>query len=1107
MPHSTIYKYKDKKIKNTKMSKNKYDVTKYTDNELFSLMNLDKPCDEELEDQINAYLQKYEDNDELYDFFTNIYNHFFAEEKDVEEGFENINVVSTKEVLDETFIEPSFSNMIVPSTSTIQNKVDIGNNVEGIETNGNRKDKKELVLNPYLKTVKRLICIDSQFRDTAVYPHSTHFTFELSDTLLDVISLKLYSVQIPYSWYTVNNDFGSNFFYIKGNSPGIDQGYHDYQILIQPGNYEAQEFVTYINASFQYNAFIHSDINFGTSNVSFNSINSKLTTTIDITQIYNETNYQLLFPTFPSFLIDTVTSIPQLLGFSQNQYSPCTIFSNVALNPFLFPNRNFTLTLKNNFITLYLYQSSISNTLVDNFSTSNIKNTITIVSSLLPGIYSCQTIIENYQTMISNNMYLDLSKSKIIYNTEVNKYQITIIVNRLKVTNGKNMKCALSFGLDNDNPLWTGTNSLFQFNYQSIYEINNIISDTPSNITSYTLPLSPTIKFECKNQNYNISLNNREFTIDHLLSPFTSSQYINAINQSLVTTVTDPFQCYIENTLFIPTFHCSITNDIPFKSGEKYNFTLHTEGSVLHTLLNFPLIITEQITTAEIGISQNGFTVTNTNDTYQLYNIGDRNTNIQPISIIIPRPLTGNGEHNFGFLETFLDAINLSFVNTTLANVNNTNIDFTNTKIELIAYNATEGKITCQLTLNVKITLREKDYKMFLFDPSGYDGTILNNVWENDKNSWYSYLHFSQPSYDLNISSIVKSSNTFYSNQLLLTNSNNYFFLNAVENEKGGAYVIGGTDHNVTIFLTLQTGIFYTKEAIVLNINKVLYENKIATGSYIDISSNVKSIFRVNVNKIFTAQDYRIVFFDKTFTQCKFGYTSSVENVKWDTAIGWILGYRNLTEYNLSIDNVNTNDNNNNNISFYGDFPSQLFTVDALTNIVQITGDTSINVNLYNYALIVLEDFCQNHLNDGLITITKPDQTIALPSYASRMLLPCNNDTLIKKNNLTAKQIYSANQILQTKNARQYQNFNTSSSFIQDIFAFIPIKTAGLRRGQSFVDSGGSLQNQQRTYVGPVNLRRLTVRLLSDKGSILNLNGVNWCFTILSEQLFKPESS
>ena len=43
--------------------------------------------------------------------------------------------------------------------------------------------------------------------------------------------------------------------------------------------------------------------------------------------------------------------------------------------------------------------------------------------------------------------------------------------------------------------------------------------------------------------------------------------------------------------------------------------------------------------------------------------------------------------------------------------------------------------------------------------------------------------------------------------------------INAVENEKGGAYVIGGTDHNVTIFLTLQTGIFYTKEAIVLFIH------------------------------------------------------------------------------------------------------------------------------------------------------------------------------------------------------------------------------------------------------------------------------------------------
>ena len=70
-----------------------------------------------------------------------------------------------------------------------------------------------------------------------------------SDILTDVISIKLYSVQIPYFWYTVNNDCGNNFFFLKGNSPGIDQGYHDYQITIEPGNDESSEFESYINES------------------------------------------------------------------------------------------------------------------------------------------------------------------------------------------------------------------------------------------------------------------------------------------------------------------------------------------------------------------------------------------------------------------------------------------------------------------------------------------------------------------------------------------------------------------------------------------------------------------------------------------------------------------------------------------------------------------------------------------------------------------------------------------------------------------------------------------------------------------------------------------
>jgi hypothetical protein len=52
------------------------------------------------------------------------------------------------------------------------------------------------------------------------------------------------------------------------------------------------------------------------------------------------------------------------------------------------------------------------------------------------------------------------------------------------------------------------------------------------------------------------------------------------------------------------------------------------------------------------------------------------------------------------------------------------------------------------------------------------------------------------------------------------------------------------------------------------------------------------------------------------------------------------------------------------------------------STVVQLTGDTSLSTNLYNYFLISLDDFIQNHLNDGLVTITRSQTSIQIPDYA-----------------------------------------------------------------------------------------------------------------------------
>jgi hypothetical protein len=62
----------------------------------------------------------------------------------------------------------------------------------------------------------------------------------------------------------------------------------------------------------------------------------------------------------------------------------------------------------------------------------------------------------------------------------------------------------------------------------------------------------------------------------------------------------------------------------------------------------------------------------------------------------------------------------------------------------------------------------------------------------------------------------------------------------------------------------------------------------------------LKTTMRVCINKVFSASDYKLVFYDNTlFTTC-----TQFKKVTWDTTIGWMLGFRKLSEYPLGLDNM-----------------------------------------------------------------------------------------------------------------------------------------------------------------------------------------------------------
>jgi hypothetical protein len=127
--------------------------------------------------------------------------------------------------------------------------------------------------NPILRnTLTRIINIDSQFRQS-VFPYTTDpssptsatsFTVVLTEPLTNVTSLKLNSINIPYTWYTVDSAVGNNIMYIDMNT-GVN-GVHT--VTVPNGNYSPAELVVAVRRQIGLNSYL-----FGSIDISYNTTN------------------------------------------------------------------------------------------------------------------------------------------------------------------------------------------------------------------------------------------------------------------------------------------------------------------------------------------------------------------------------------------------------------------------------------------------------------------------------------------------------------------------------------------------------------------------------------------------------------------------------------------------------------------------------------------------------------------------------------------------------------------------------------------------------------------------------------------------------------------
>ena len=199
-------------------------------------------------------------------------------------------------------------------------------------------------------------------------------------------------------------------------------------------------------------------------------------------------------------------------------------------------------------------------------------------------------------------------------------------------------------------------------------------------------------------------------------------------------------------------------------------------------------------------------------------------------------------------------------------------------------------------------------------------------------------------------------------------------------------------------------------------------------------------------------------------------------------------------------------------------------------------------VDLYGprYLMLIIDDLNQNHINNGVIVIAQSNKTLKLPVYYSPDLpYVCNkanpSGTIFQSQNtqlqsdpdigilladkfdgnytktvtvlpsaprtLTQAQIYSINEIM--KNNSMNDNYRLQAPTHSDLLAIIPLSYKTMTTGDLILIDSSTLQLNARTYFGPVNVERMHIQLMDDRGNLLNLNEANWSITLICECLYQ----
>ena len=246
------------------------DVGSYSLSELLIILGLDYPDPNSITEKTNDLIQKYKKSDpDISTFFKNVQSQLLQYAADLEDEENSEPAIfptgenQVKKRYENEYLTQQDKNQVDKITDREQKikvfgdeHVPMTREQLGVSNTYNvpiAQDK----LNPKLENVTtRFINLDSQFRQStnSGISSSSDYTLDLSDYLPNVLSMTLYSFQIPFCWYVIDEAYGNTCFWITNQGTNTNVC-----ISISSGNYSPTEFVTNLNNSFSTAGFTFSN--------------------------------------------------------------------------------------------------------------------------------------------------------------------------------------------------------------------------------------------------------------------------------------------------------------------------------------------------------------------------------------------------------------------------------------------------------------------------------------------------------------------------------------------------------------------------------------------------------------------------------------------------------------------------------------------------------------------------------------------------------------------------------------------------------------------------------------------------------------------------------